>query len=222
MDGNPDKEWRIGRINGVFRTCARSRGGPAVHLGPGRRGITCRSSGMGGSFQAGNRAFRAEMLRFGTQQDGPPPLGCRKALSAGVYEFRLRLGTRRGDGRRGVQPDAVQVGSNRRWLRQSGDDLHVPATMWAHGDIDQEDTREQAGPGEAVGGPGRLWVLRRVGAWRVCRVFTSVFGTRARHDMLPAGRPGLRLAGAGCWAQGRRDSAPGSGAEAAPKRRVSR
>lgn len=91
---------RIGRINGVFRKCARSRGGPAVHLGPGRRGIACRSGGMGGSCQAGNRAFRAEMLRCGTQEDVPPPLGCRKALSVGVFEFRLWLGTRRGDGRR--------------------------------------------------------------------------------------------------------------------------
>ena len=54
----------------MFRTCARSRGGPAVHLGPGRRGITCRSGGISGSFRQGIECKEDREVVMHRYQDG--------------------------------------------------------------------------------------------------------------------------------------------------------
>ena len=56
--------------------------------------------------------------------------------------------------------------------------------------IDQEDAGQQAGPGQTVGGLGRLF-LRLVGGRRLSRVVTAVLA-RTRHDVRPTGRIGRR------------------------------
>ena len=74
----PDEEKapqikRIGRINGMFWHVRRVPGRLSIGRDP--RVV-----------QTGNRVFRAERLRSGTLKDGPLPLGCRRALSAGVFD----------------------------------------------------------------------------------------------------------------------------------------
>jgi SAM-dependent methyltransferase len=66
---------RIGRINGVFGTCARSRGRSGGSPGPWSAGYHLsigRDQRDQRVVQAGNRVFRAEMLRCGTQETDLP------------------------------------------------------------------------------------------------------------------------------------------------------
>lgn len=48
------------------------RGGLAVHLGPGRRGITCRSGGISGSFRQGIECFERRCCDAGRRKTDLP------------------------------------------------------------------------------------------------------------------------------------------------------